>query len=709
MTTVQARPARVAVQEQPAEVLETIEQAFAQHPTFGDSTYILGQLRACLERRLEKIAPRLPAAGALLETLADAGGDSLDHVIGDTVVRCAILHAHARLETDAQRGLLLEDCEQVFAATVRHLQEGKRGTPLGDGSLRHLGQEPYHGWLWSEEHPNDVFGRSYRYLLKDRYQALPCTPTDEEVAKLETGARLLAELLPTLMPSALQHAHVISLVPSAGGWTGIASASQFRLGGTIFLGRFLQSPWWVAEHLLHEALHQKLYDFRQGHLLLEMDAGRGDAPKVASIWNSPRLNDANRWDVHRVYAAFHVYAHLALFGAVAEQRASELEETYGPIRAMTSSRNALERAHYLGEQLREQCWDHLGLAGQRLADWLVSVLNVLDPSPPPKGAYLHLCLDLYEREAGQVAAALAGNGSVSSNLAQQLIPLAKGEVESARRVLGVVDAREELDRLEKAVADYADDDLGTRFPELRVVIGTTLLEASPDGYRLSESGAGDELLKRMIASASQRVFCALEGYPAAVADAKLRANELEFGSCCRDDVGRLLAVLAATVPLGGRILEIGTGAGVGTAWITAGLDGRTDVGLVSVEVEAGLSDATRRWPWPAYVEIITADAADALPTLGAFDVVFADAAPVKYGHLKAVLAALRPGALLVVDDLAAGEQSSDQQRAEKDALRCAVLEDPELHAVELGESSGLLIASKPRSAGASAPSGITQA
>jgi demethylmenaquinone methyltransferase/2-methoxy-6-polyprenyl-1,4-benzoquinol methylase len=244
---------------------------------------------------------------------------------------------------------------------------------------------------------------------------------------------------------------------------------------------------------------------------------------------------------------------------------------------------------------------------------------------------------------------------------------------------------------------------------VRVLIGTTLLEASPDGYRLSESGAGDELLKRMIAGASRRVFCFLEGYPAGVADAKLRANELEFRSSCCDDVGRLLAVLAATVPPGGRILEIGTGAGVGTAWITAALDGRTDVGLVSVEVEARLSEATRQWPWPAYVEIVTADAADELPTLGEFDLVFADAAPVKYGHLEAVLAALRPGALLVVDDLAAGEQSSERQLAEKEALLRAIREDRELHGVELGGSSGLLIASKPRSAGASPLSTLTRA
>jgi predicted O-methyltransferase YrrM len=695
MTTTQAR-ARAAVSEQPAELLETVEEAFAAHPAFGDRTYILEQLRVCLEHRLERIAPQLASAAELRDALAAAGADSLDHVIGDTVVRCAILHAHARLESKARRGLPLEDCGHVFAATAHHLREGGRDTPLADGSLRRVGPKTYHGWIWDDEHAEDVFARSFRSLLEDRYQAVPVTATDEEVVELETGARLLDELLPTLTPSALQHAQVIAVVPSAGGWTGIASASQYRLGGTIFLGRFMQGPWWMAEHLLHEALHQKLYDFRQGHLLLEMDAGRTGAPKIASLWNSPRMNDANLWDVHRVYAAFHVYAHLALFGAVAEQRAAELEDEYGPIRGMTPSAKALERAHYLGEQLREQCWEHLGLAGQRMADWLISVLDVLDPDPPPKAAYLHLCLDLYEREAGQVASALAEERPGTTLLRDRLVPLATAEVESARAILDAVGAPQDLDRLEQDVAVHVGDDFGGRFPELRLVIARALRAVSPDGYRVGESEADDDLLKETIASASRRLFAVLSGDPPAVAEAKLRASELGFRESARDEVGRLLAVLAAAVPPDGRILEVGTGAGRGTAWIASGLDRRTDVEVVSVEVEPRLVEAMRGSRWPDYVRMVGADAVEALPSLGKFDLVFADAAPVKYHHLEAVLAALRPGGLLVVDDLEAHEQSTDEQRAEKEALRSALLEDPDLQAVALDASSGLLIAARSR-------------
>jgi predicted O-methyltransferase YrrM len=695
VTTAEAEPAPNSIPEQPLELLEAIEQAFAEHPTFGDPNYILGQLRQCLERRLERIAPRIEAAGELLEALTQAGSTSLDHVIADTVVRCAILNAHGHLETAAEGTLSLEDCEEIFGATTARLRDSNYGSPLNDGSLQRLGDEPHHGWIWSDEHDPDIFWRSYRRLLEDRYQAVPVVPTEEEVANLEEGARLLGELCPTLSPSALAHAHVIALVPSAGGWTGIASASQFRLGGSIFIGRFLQSPWWVAEHLLHEALHQKLYDFRQGHLLLQMDAG-GDrnVVKVASIWNSPKLNDANRWDVHRVYAAFHVYAHLALFSALAEQRAEEFEDTYGPIQAMTSSEKAVQRAHYLGEQLKEQCWDHLGVAGQSLADWLISVLNLLDPAPPPKGAYLHLCLDLYEREAGQVAASLLENGAT---LRRELPALAKDEIEGAQRVLDSAGADEALGRLNEILASFAEKDLGARFPELRIEIGSALLSASSDGYMLGHA-TSDQMLRELVAYESQRLFALSDGYPLSVADAKVRAAQFGFRSCCRDEVGRLLSVLTACVSSGGRVLEIGTGTGVGTGWIGEGLEGRTDVEVVTIEVDPALAESTRNWSWPANVRIVTAEGTEAFSGLGAFDLVFADAAPVKYGDVDAVLQALNPGGILVIDDLGAGARTTDDQLAEKDALRHALLEDPSLLAVELDTSSGLIVALKRRAA-----------
>lgn len=332
--------------------------------------------------------------------MASTTPDSLYHIIGDTVVRRSIIDAYIELEIGQARGptcaLPFVECEKVLAATVHRLQKGKFSSPIDDEPLPRLGPEPYHGWIWSDEHAKDIFGRDFRYLMKQWYGAVSRIPRTDEIATLEKGARLLHDLLPLLMPSALSHAHVIACVPDTGNWKGVSSSSQFILGGTIFLGNSINGGLWgVAEHLFHEALHQKLYDFQHGHLLLGLDSAT-DRPRVRSLWTPQQLNDANLWDIKRVFAAFHVYVHLSLLSLVAEQRASELEDVYGQFKGMIKSVTALERAHYLGEKLKEH-WDQLGPAGKNLAEWLISALEFLDPNPPPKGVYMHLYLSLQKR------------------------------------------------------------------------------------------------------------------------------------------------------------------------------------------------------------------------------------------------------------------------------------------------------------------------
>jgi hypothetical protein len=223
-------------------------------------------------------------------------------------------------------------------------------------------------------------------VLRDNYDESLCTPNIDELARLAKGAQLLGALLPLLSRSALSHAHLIAVFPMVGSWKGKASSSQFRVAGTIFLSReLLESPWQVAEHLFHESLHQKLYDFRHAHSLLKPNYWRKGAPRVRSHWNVTDSSESNCWDTHRAVAAFHVYVHLSLLSTLAEQRAPELENVYGPLRGslkMIESRRAFERAHYLGEKIKELCWQELGLAGKRLMDWLTLVLDALDAAPP---------------------------------------------------------------------------------------------------------------------------------------------------------------------------------------------------------------------------------------------------------------------------------------------------------------------------------------
>jgi|GEM_PF-785283 Predicted O-methyltransferase len=687
---------------QSTEFLDAIEEALVQHKAFGDSAYIITQLEVAHRRRLERISSDVPVAGQLLEAFDRADSYTRYRIAGNTVIRCAVQHAHFQLESNEQYGLPIPECEKVFEATIRHLESGKSGTPFENGSvsLERLGAEPHYGWVWTEEYPDDVFGRSFRHILKQEYGDSLCTISSDELAMLIKGKQLLEDLLPSLACSALGHAHLIGCFPDVGFWKGKVSSSQIRMGGTIFLNRqMLMNPWCVAEHLLHESLHQKLYDFRHGHSLLDPDFSSAEPPRVCSLWNAQELNKANYWDTHRAFAAFHVYIQLSLLAIMAEQRSEKLEEKYGPYRGLIESRKALERARYLGEKLKELCLEELGVAGKRLLDWLMSVLDFLDPAPPPKGAYIHLLLDLYQREANRVDAVLRESEAGHSSFSRELTPVVKAEVESTRRILSNIRAEEGLDQFNIAVGQYSEDELGSEFPAVRRIIAKTLLDASADGYRLkSRTPDGedpDELIKQMVEIGSERLYLIQENVPAAVAGGKRRAKDLRFTKSCEDKVGRLLAVLAAAVPSQGRILEIGTGVGVSMAWIITGLRERSDVEVISIEADQRLSKAAATWPWPAYVKILTADAIEALSTVGTFNLVFADAAPIKYGNIEPVLRALRPGGLLVIDDLVSDSKTTEQQQNEKDILRRSLLRNPELQAVELEWSTGMILATMP--------------
>src|SRR5689334_6368284 len=131
--------------------------------------------------------------------------------------------------------------------------------------------------------------------------------------------------------------------------------------------------------------------------------------------------------------------------------------------------------------------------------------------------------------------------------------------------------------------------------------------------------------------------------PEPVARAQAAAEEAGFKMSCEPDVGALLAVLAAAVPAGGRILELGTGAGVGTAWLVHGLADRSDVELITCECDPGTAAVAAQMRWPGFARLVVGDATDVTRASGSFDLVFADAQGGKWEGLPTTIAALRPG------------------------------------------------------------------
>jgi demethylmenaquinone methyltransferase/2-methoxy-6-polyprenyl-1,4-benzoquinol methylase len=237
-------------------------------------------------------------------------------------------------------------------------------------------------------------------------------------------------------------------------------------------------------------------------------------------------------------------------------------------------------------------------------------------------------------------------------------------------------------------------------------IAAEIREAAPSPWALSGepsvTSEADTLVRQLVEYGSEQLSLIEAGVPAAVAAAKRRARSVAFRQSCEDEVGRLLRALAAAVPPGGRILEIGTGVGVGLGWLVAGLGDREDVEVLTIESDERLAGAAREGAWPDFVNLVVADATT-VTLEGTYDLVFVDAAPVKYGCFAVVADTVRPGGFLVVDDLHAGPETTDGERAEKETLRRDLLGAPRFHAVELTWSSGVILAT--RSAGGTASPG----
>ena len=182
--------------------------------------------------------------------------------------------------------------------------------------------------------------------------------------------------------------------------------------------------------------------------------------------------------------------------------------------------------------------------------------------------------------------------------------------------------------------------------------------------------------------------------PALVADATSRARSAGFPLSCDPAVGRLLAVLAAQLPAGARVLELGTGAGVGTAWIVSALVPRTDVSVTTVEKDPQTAALAGRGQWPGFVDLRQGDALDVLNETGAFDLIFADAQGGKWEGLDQTISALRPGGLLMVDDMTPTPQWTGEQRTNQDKTRRALLTSPLLISVELDHGSGVILSAR---------------
>ncbi|MGP4090179.1 O-methyltransferase [Streptomyces sp. KR55] len=180
--------------------------------------------------------------------------------------------------------------------------------------------------------------------------------------------------------------------------------------------------------------------------------------------------------------------------------------------------------------------------------------------------------------------------------------------------------------------------------------------------------------------------------PAALTELQAAAQAAGFTMSCEPRTGSLLATLAATRP-GGRILELGTGVGEGTAWLLGGMDKAAE--LVSVELDDAVQGIARRqFDGDERVRFVTGDGGRWLEEYDSapFDLVFADTWPGKFTHLDRVLELVAPGGMYVIDDLTPQPGWPDGHEAAVTDLLAALEERSDFRTTRLTWSSGLLIA-----------------
>ena len=187
----------------------------------------------------------------------------------------------------------------------------------------------------------------------------------------------------------------------------------------------------------------------------------------------------------------------------------------------------------------------------------------------------------------------------------------------------------------------------------------------------------------------------IHGVPTVLDDILRDTSRIGFTMASDRLTGSLLRVLAASKPAG-RLLEIGTGTGVGTSWLLAGMS--ADATLDSVDDDpAAQQVAQRHLGQDRRVTFHLTDAASFLErSRGAgYDLVYADAWPGKFSHLDLALSQVRAGGIYFADDLLPQTNWPAGHDIKVAALIQELQSKPGFVVAKLAWASGLMILCRP--------------
>jgi predicted O-methyltransferase YrrM len=179
--------------------------------------------------------------------------------------------------------------------------------------------------------------------------------------------------------------------------------------------------------------------------------------------------------------------------------------------------------------------------------------------------------------------------------------------------------------------------------------------------------------------------------PAAWRRIMSETERLGFDMPSDPDVGAILKTLAASKPAG-RFLEIGTGTGLSTCWLLAGMDEQS--ALVSVDTDARVQNvAYEILGSDRRLQLVLEDGAAFLDRQSrrSFDLIFADAMPGKYVGLDTALDLVAMGGIYLGDDMLPQPNWPDGHEAMVDAFFRHVHQRRDFVVLDLGWASGVVV------------------
>lgn len=187
---------------------------------------------------------------------------------------------------------------------------------------------------------------------------------------------------------------------------------------------------------------------------------------------------------------------------------------------------------------------------------------------------------------------------------------------------------------------------------------------------------------------------AVDSLPKGFTDIQAASQAIGFSMPSDLQTGALLRTLAGSKP-SAKVLEIGTGTGLATAWLLAGMN--ADSTLISIDNETVYqSVADRILGDDARLQLICTDAGKWLDDNKdqQFDLIFADAWPGKYANLDSTLNSLYTGGLYIIDDMLPQPNWPAGHGDTVNKLVADLERRNELQIVKMAWSTGILIATK---------------